>query len=118
MLGHNTRVVQSCTACQYMPAPGASVAAEYASLFCSLVRLMVASPEAAGTRQGLLTVILVGMQFLSRPFVVGDRVELSSGGGERVMVGVIERVDPIRTIIRTDASLPVTIPNKVLSRHA
>lgn len=53
------------------------------------------------------------MQFLSRPFVVGDRVELSSAGGERVLVGVIERVDPMRTIIRTDASLPVTIPNKV-----
>ena len=55
------------------------------------------------------------MQFLSRPFVVGDRVELSSAGGERVLVGVIERVDPMRTIIRTDASLPVTIPNKVLA---
>ena len=53
------------------------------------------------------------LQFLSRPFVVGDRVELSSGGGERVLVGVIERVDPMRTIVRTDASLPVTIPNKV-----
>ena len=53
------------------------------------------------------------MQFLSRPFVVGDRVELSSAGGERVLVGVIERVDPMRTIIRTDAALPVTIPNKV-----
>ena len=45
--------------------------------------------------------------------MVGDRVELSSAGGERVLVGVIERVDPMRTIIRTDASLPVTIPNKV-----
>ena len=55
------------------------------------------------------------VQFLSRPFVVGDRVELSSAGGERVLVGVIERVDPMRTIIRTDASLPVTIPNKVLA---
>lgn len=54
------------------------------------------------------------LQFLSRPFVVGDRVELSSGGGERVLVGVIERVDPMRTIVRTDASLPVTIPNKVI----
>lgn len=59
-------------------------------------------------------IALVCVQFLSRPFVVGDRVELSSGGGERVMVGVIERVDPMRTIIRTDASLPVTIPNKVV----
>ena len=76
---------------------------------------MVACSEVTGTRKGLLTVVLGGVQFLSRPFVVGDRVELSSGGGERVMVGVIERVDPIRTIIRTDASLPVTIPNKVLS---
>lgn len=66
--------------------------------------------------QSVLANLISGISlFLSRPFVVGDRVELSSGGGERVMVGVIERVDPIRTIIRTDASLPVTIPNKVLS---
>ena len=78
---------------------------------------MVASSEVAGTRQGVV-ITLIDVQFLSRPFVVGDRVELSSGGGERVMVGVIERVDPIRTIIRTDASLPVTIPNKVLACHA
>ncbi|DBA94457.1 TPA: hypothetical protein ACH3X1_002052 [Trebouxia sp. C0004] len=66
--------------------------------------------------QSVLANLISGINlFLSRPFVVGDRVELSSGGGERVMVGVIERVDPMRTIIRTDASLPVTIPNKVLS---
>lgn len=53
------------------------------------------------------------VQFLSRPFVVGDRVDLSTGAGERVLVGVVERVDPMRTIIRTDACAPVTIPNKV-----
>ncbi|KAL3162807.1 hypothetical protein ABBQ32_009265 [Trebouxia sp. C0010 RCD-2024] len=66
--------------------------------------------------QSVLANLISGINlFLSRPFVVGDRVELSSAGGDRVLVGVIERVDPMRTIIRTDASLPVTIPNKVLS---
>ena len=69
------------------------------------------------TRMHAVLCVFLCMQFLSRPFVVGDRVELSSAGGERVLVGVIERVDPMRTIIRTDASLPVTIPNKVLAAY-
>ena len=53
------------------------------------------------------------MQFISRPFVVGDRIEISSVGGSKFVVGVVERVDPMRTIIRTDACMPITIPNKV-----
>lgn len=53
------------------------------------------------------------LQFLSRPFVVGDRVELSTAAGAKFMVGYVERVDPMRTIFRTDACLPVMIPNKV-----
>lgn len=54
------------------------------------------------------------LQFISRPFVVGDRIEISSvGGGKSFVVGTVERVDPMRTIIRTDACMPITIPNKV-----
>ena len=59
--------------------------------------------------------ILLSVQFLSRPFVVGDRVELLTSGGSKFMVGYVERVDPMRTIFRTDACLPVMIPNKVTS---
>ena len=53
------------------------------------------------------------LQFISRPFVVGDRIEISSVGGSKFVVGTVERVDPMRTIIRTDACMPITIPNKV-----
>jgi len=45
--------------------------------------------------------------------VVGDRIEISSVGGSKFVVGVVERVDPMRTIIRTDSCMPITIPNKV-----
>jgi small-conductance mechanosensitive channel len=53
------------------------------------------------------------MQFLSQPFVVGDRVEILTSGGGRVITGTVERVDPMRTILRSDAELPITMPNKV-----
>ena len=51
-------------------------------------------------------------QFLSQPFLVGDRVEVATGNGARVLTGVIERIDPMRTIVRSDAEVPITIPNK------
>ncbi len=57
----------------------------------------------------------VTVQFISRPFVVGDRIEISSVGGSKFVVGTVERVDPMRTIIRTDSCMPITIPNKVQS---
>lgn len=53
------------------------------------------------------------MQFLSRPFVVGDRIDIASGSGAKFATGYVERVDPIYTVLRTDTGLPVTIPNKV-----
>ena len=57
------------------------------------------------------------MQFISRPFVVGERIEvMAPGSGSKWLVGVVERVDPMRTIIRSDACLPITIPNKVTAR--
>ena len=56
-------------------------------------------------------------QFLSQPFVVGDRVEILTSGGGRVLAGTVERVDPMRTILRSDAEVPTTIPNKVPNQH-
>lgn len=53
------------------------------------------------------------MQFLSRPFVVGERIDISHSSGARFMTGFVERVDPMRTILVTDTCLPVMIPNKV-----
>ncbi|KAK9861810.1 hypothetical protein WJX84_000948 [Apatococcus fuscideae] len=65
--------------------------------------------------QSVLGNLISGINlFLSRPFVVGDRVELLTSGGSKFMVGYVERVDPMRTIFRTDACLPVMIPNKVI----
>ncbi|CAL8465906.1 g5442 [Coccomyxa elongata] len=58
------------------------------------------------------------MQFLSRPFVVGDRIDIASGSGAKFATGYVERVDPIYTVLRTDTGLPVTIPNKGLDNYA
>ena len=64
-------------------------------------------PHAAGLRPH------AGLQFLSRPFVVGDRIDVTTSGGARVLTGYVERVDPMRTIMRSDAGLPYMLPNKV-----
>lgn len=53
------------------------------------------------------------LQFLSRPFVVGERIDVTTGGGTKMLTGYVERVDPMRTIIRSDAGLPFMLPNKV-----
>ena len=53
------------------------------------------------------------MQFLSRPFVVGDRIDILTSGGTKFATGYVERVDPIYTVLRTDTGTPVTINNKV-----
>ena len=53
------------------------------------------------------------MQFLSRPFVVGERIDISFSSGGKFMTGYVEQVAPMRTILRTDSCVPVTIPNKV-----
>ena len=52
------------------------------------------------------------LQFLSRPFVVGERVQLTGVGGFKVS-GVVEEVEPIRTLLRTDDGVPIRVPNKV-----
>ena len=51
-------------------------------------------------------------QFVSRPFVVGDRVELRTSSGSSEVVGLVERISPMSTTIRNDHSIPISIPNK------
>ena len=37
-------------------------------------------------------------QFVTRPFVVGDRITLKSSGGSPVLSGVVESISPMRTV--------------------
>jgi small-conductance mechanosensitive channel len=53
--------------------------------------------------------------YLTRPFVVGERVTLQTPSGAAVVTGVVERIDPMRTLVRSDRAAPVSIPNKALS---
>lgn len=53
------------------------------------------------------------MQFTNRPFIVGDRVQLRSLGGPTIVEGVVEEIQPMRTVIRTDAKMPCYVNNKV-----
>lgn len=50
--------------------------------------------------------------FVSRPFVVGDRVELRTAGGASVVTGLVERIAPMSTTVRNDHNIPISIPNK------
>lgn len=52
--------------------------------------------------------------FVSRPFVVGDRVELRTAGGASVVTGLVERIAPMSTTIRNDQNIPISIPNKTV----
>lgn len=57
-------------------------------------------------------VVNVFLQFVSRPFVVGDRVELRTAGGASVVTGLVERIAPMSTTVRNDHNIPISIPNK------
>ena len=46
---------------------------------------------------------------------MGERIDISHSSGAKFMTGYVERVDPMRTILRTDTCLPVMVPNKVQS---
>lgn len=52
------------------------------------------------------------MQFLSRPFVPGDAITVQ-GPSHMIISGTVERVTPMRTMMRTDDDVLVTMPNKV-----
>lgn len=63
--------------------------------------------------QTLLTNAVMGVSiFLSRPFVPGDSITVQQQGGILVS-GVVEKVTPMRTLLRTDDDVLVTLPNKV-----
>lgn len=49
--------------------------------------------------------------------MVGERIDISHSSGAKFMTGYVERVDPMRTILRTDTCMPVMIPNKVSLLH-
>lgn len=46
---------------------------------------------------------------------MGERIDISFSSGGKFMTGYVEQVAPMRTILRTDSCVPVTIPNKVSS---
>lgn len=50
-------------------------------------------------------------QFLARPFVPGDSVTLGSAGTG--LTGIVEAITPMRTTLRTEDDILVTVPNKV-----
>ena len=60
----------------------------------------------------LTSTLDVWLQFVSRPFVVGDRVELRTAGGASVVTGLVERIAPMSTTLRNDQNIPISIPNK------
>jgi small-conductance mechanosensitive channel len=53
------------------------------------------------------------VQYLSRPFVVGDKIDVMTSSGSKVVSGFVEEVSPMRTHLRTDHWLSVMVPNKV-----
>jgi hypothetical protein len=55
------------------------------------------------------------LQFLARPFVPGDNVTL--GSAATGLTGIVERITPMRTTLRTEDDILVTIPNKVGPQH-
>lgn len=44
-----------------------------------------------------------------------DKVELKTQSGSSVLHGTVVRIEVMRTIVRTDAGVPVAIPNKAVT---
>ena len=44
------------------------------------------------------------VQYLSRPFVVGDSIEIRTGSGAKVVSGFVDSITPMRTNLRTGAA--------------
>ncbi|KAF6265688.1 Mechanosensitive ion channel-domain-containing protein [Scenedesmus sp. NREL 46B-D3] len=64
--------------------------------------------------QQILTNTMMGLSlFLARPFVPGDSVTL--GSAATGLTGVVERITPMRTSLRTVDDILVTIPNKTVA---
>ena len=53
--------------------------------------------------QSVTSNAISGLQlYITRPFVVGERVTLQTATGATVATGIVERIDPMRTIVRSD----------------
>ena len=53
--------------------------------------------------QSVTSNAISGLQlYLTRPFVVGERVTLQTTTGATVVTGIVERIDPMRTVVRSD----------------
>jgi hypothetical protein len=48
-------------------------------------------------------------QYLSRPFVVGDSIEIRTGSGAKVVSGFVDSITPMRTNLRTGAATAIFI---------
>jgi len=44
-----------------------------------------------------------------------DKVELKTQSGSTVLHGTVVRIEVMRTIVRTEAGIPVAIPNKAVT---
>lgn len=48
---------------------------------------------------------------------MGDRIQLKTTGGGTVLIGIVEKIDPMRTVLRTDDTVPVAVPNKAITDY-
>ncbi|KAL6769562.1 MSC1 [Auxenochlorella protothecoides x Auxenochlorella symbiontica] len=51
------------------------------------------------------------MLYTSQPFTAGDKVQLLTTGGGKVIEGVVQSIEPSRTVIRVEDGSPVYIAN-------
>lgn len=64
---------------------------------------------AQSTMQNVVSALQI---YSTRPFIVGDRVQLKSLSGSTIAMGVVEHIAPMRTVLRADNKLPIYISNK------
>ena len=68
--------------------------------------------------QSVTSNAISGLQlYVTRPFVVGDRVTLQTLTGAAVATGVVERIDPMRTLVRSDKGVPLSLPNRAVTDY-
>ena len=52
------------------------------------------------------------MQYITRAFVVGDRIQLKNLNGTVLAAGVVEAIAPMATTLRDTSRIPISISNK------
>lgn len=68
--------------------------------------------------QSVTSNAISGLQlYVTRPFVVGERVTLQTQTGAPVATGVVERIDPMRTVVRSDKGVPLSLPNRAVTEY-